>query len=273
MVIDVGRCVGCYNCFLACRDEHAGNDHTPVAVAQPESGHRWIDIHVREQGSFPVLRVSYTPVPCLHCQDAPCMSAARDGAIRRRADGIVLIDPNKATGQRGLVEACPYGAIYWNKSANTAQKCTFCAHLLDQSWKQPRCVEVCPTQALIFGDLEDPTSEVAKQAAMATIEDLRPDFHARPLVRYLNLPTTLVTGEVVLADQPDLPAPGIQVTVRRDAEVRAVTTDSYGDFEFKGLTSKQQYLLLLDHPGYAPRELKFSTSADVNLGAIILERL
>jgi len=273
MVIDVSRCVGCYNCFLACHDEHVAIDHLPVAAAQPESGHRWMDIKVREQGSFPAVKVSHTPVPCLQCEDAPCMAADKNGALTRRPDGIVLIDPEKARGQRALVDACPYGVIYWNTAANTPQKCTFCAHLLDEGWKQPRCVEVCPTQALVFGDLEDPTSPVAQRTAEPAIEELRPELKTKPLVRYIGLPKRFVCGEVVLADQAGEPAPGVKVTLRRGTEVLSVTTDSYGDFEFKDVTPNEQYLLQVSHPGYTARELKVSTQADANLGAVQLDRL
>ena len=86
MVIDVGRCIGCYNCFLACRDEHAGNDHRPVAAAQPDAGHKWIEVRAHERGSFPKVKVSYVPVPCQHCAEAPCIGASdgRRGLPARR---------------------------------------------------------------------------------------------------------------------------------------------------------------------------------------------
>lgn len=273
MVIDVGRCVGCYSCYIACFDEHVGISHLPVAAAQPESGHRWIDIKAREQGTCPTLKVTYTPVPCLMCEDAPCMKVDTNGAVTRRADGIVLIDPEKARGQRKLVSSCPYKAIYWNEALNTAQKCTFCAHLLDEGWKQPRCVEVCPTQALVFGDLHDSSSAVATRMAEPEIEELRPELANRTLARYIGLPKRFVCGEVVLADQADQPAPGVTVTLRRGGEVLTLATDSYGDFDFKSVTPDEQYLLQVSHPGYAAREIKVSTAADVVMGEVRLDRL
>jgi Fe-S-cluster-containing dehydrogenase component len=272
MVIDVSRCVGCYNCFLACHDEHVGIDHAPIAAAQPESGHRWMDIRVREQGSFPRLKVTHTPVPCLQCEDAPCMKADTNGAITRRPDGIVLIDAKKAAGQRALVNSCPFGAIYWNEAANTAQKCTFCAHMLDAGEKLPRCVEACPTQALVFGDLADAGSAVAQRAAEPAIEDLRPEVKARPRVRYIGLPKRFVCGEIVLADQADQPAPGVKVTLRSGSEVLSATTDSFGEFEFAGVKPNEQQLLQVSHPGYAAREIKVATQADADLGAVQLDR-
>jgi Fe-S-cluster-containing dehydrogenase component len=272
MVIDVSRCVGCYNCFLACRDEHTGIDHAPIAAAQPESGHRWMDIRAREQGSFPRLKVTHTPVPCLQCEDAPCMKADTNGAITRRPDGIVLIDARKAAGQRALVSSCPFGAIYWNEAANTAQKCTFCAHMLDAGEKLPRCVEACPTQALVFGDLADPGSAVAQRAAEPAIEDLRPEVKARPRVRYIGLPKRFICGEIVLADRADQPAPGVKVTLRLRGDALSATTDSFGEFEFAGVKPNEQYLLQVSHPGYAARELKVSTQADADVGALQLDK-
>jgi Fe-S-cluster-containing dehydrogenase component len=272
MVIDVERCVGCYACWIACFDEHVGVDHKPIAAAQPESGHRWMDIKPREQGTFPKLKVTHTPLPCLMCEDAPCMKVESNGAVTRRPDGIVLIDPEKARGQKQLIRSCPYGVIYWNELLNTAQKCTFCAHLLDEGWKQPRCVEVCPTQALVFGDLEEGSSGVAARMAEPAIEELRPDWEHRTLVRYIALPKRLVCGEVVLADRPAEPAPGVTVSLRCDAEVLVAATDSYGDFEFKGVKPNEEYVLQLSHPGYQARELRVSTRADVDLGAVQLEK-
>ena len=156
---------------------------------------------------------------------------------------------------------------------DTPQKCTFCAHLLDEGWKQPRCVEVCPTQALVFGDLDDPTSAVALRTAEPAIEELRPELNTQPLVRYIGLPKRFVCGEVVLADKAAEPAPGITVTLRRGTEVLSATTDSYGDFEFTGVQPNEQYLLQVSHPGYAAREVKVSTQADANVGAVQLDKV
>ena len=272
MVIDVSRCVGCYNCFLACRDEHVGQEHLPVAAAQPEAGHRWMDIRVKEQGVFPKVKVTHTPVPCLQCEDAPCMKADTNGAITRRADGIVLIDPQKAVGQKALASSCPYGAIYWNEAANIAQKCTFCAHLLDDGWKLPRCVEACPTQALVFGDLHDSSSAVAARMAEPAIEELRPDLNNRTLARYIGLPKRFVCGEIVLGDKPLEPAAGVTVSLRRGGEVQSAVTDSYGDFEFRTVQPNEQYVLQVSHPGYRSREVQVSTRADADLGAVQLEK-
>ena len=100
------------------------------------------------------MKISYLPTPCMHCANAPCISNCKDEAIYRREDGLVIIDPQKCTGCGDCVDACPYGAIYFNEELSIAQKCTGCAHLIDQGWKEPRCADACPTGAIRFGEEE-----------------------------------------------------------------------------------------------------------------------
>ena len=96
ILIDVKKCSGCYNCFLACRDEYFGNEYPGYSAAQPLNGQFWMQIQELERGEYPKPKLDYIPKPCLHCQDAPCMGAATGGAVYRRKDGIVMIDPEKA---------------------------------------------------------------------------------------------------------------------------------------------------------------------------------
>ena len=155
-VIDLSVCNGCYCCQIACKDEHAGNDWTPYAKPQPDTGQFWIGIKETVRGTVPKVMVSYLPKMCMHCEDAPCMNECEvEGAIYKRDDGLVIIDPEKCTGCKLCVDTCPYGAIYFNETFSLAQKCTGCAHLLDDGWKEPSCVDVCPTGALKFGEASD----------------------------------------------------------------------------------------------------------------------
>lgn len=273
MVIDVDRCTGCYLCFLACRDEHVGNDHKPVSLAQPETGHTCIEVREHERGALPRVKVDYVPVTCMQCADAPCIGAATGGAAWRRDDGIVVIDPDKAVGQRDIVGACPYGVVFWNEAANIAQKCSFCAHLLDDGWSEPRCVEACPTQAMVFGDLADPSSEISKLRASRPVEELRPDVATRPAVVYRGLPKRFVTGEIAFADKLQLPAEGVRVILRHGGERRTTTTDNYGDFEFDGLDARTDCALRIEHAGYAARDLPLSSRPDLDVGTIMLDPL
>lgn len=269
MVIEVDRCIGCYNCFVACRDEHAGIDHLPISAAQPRSGQSWIHIQECERGTFPKVKVSYIPVLCQQCSDAPCVSVARDGAVYRRDDGIVLIDPVKATGQQSLVASCPYNVIVWNDTTNVPQKCTFCAHLLDVGWKEPRCVEVCPTQAMVFVDIDEPDSSVSKRR-VDDVNRLRPEFGTNPLVGYRGLPKRFIAGEIVFADNDDV-AGGVSVSLQHGDDLIITATDAYGDFEFENLDENVEYVLSVAHPGYRPLQLTVSTIKDLNLGCIALD--
>src|SRR5512136_1871309 len=95
MVININKCTGCYNCFLTCRDEFAGNDYPGYAAAQPMSGMNWMKVIEKERGQYPKVKVAYIPVTCMQCDNPGCLKASRDGAVYRRADGIIMIDPDK----------------------------------------------------------------------------------------------------------------------------------------------------------------------------------
>ncbi len=271
ILIDVTKCTGCYNCFLACRDEYYGNDYPSYSAAQPLDGQFWMQIKEIERGTYPKPKAAYIPTPCMHCESAPCMDAAKDGAVYRRDDGIVIIDPEKAQGQDAIAKACPYRVIYWNAEKQVPQKCTLCAHRLDEGEKQPRCVESCPTGALVFGDLDDPNSDIAKLATEANTGELHPEFQAQPLVKYIGLPKRFVAGEVVLQDNLGECAEGVKVSLSGGGVSLETKTDLYGDFEFEGLEKNEQYQIDIAADGYAARQIAFMTRKDVNLGEIVLE--
>lgn len=271
MIMDVSKCNGCYNCQLACKDEFWGNDYPPYSAAQPETGHFWMRIIERERGKFPKVKVAYTAVPCMHCDNPSCVKLAQNGAIYQRPDGIVIIDPVKAQDQKELLSSCPYRVIYWNEAQQLPQKCTLCAHLLDQGWKEPRCVEACPTGALIFGDLDDPESEISKVMAAGKSEALHPEYRLKEKVRYIGLPRRFVAGAVVYADSEEC-AEGVQVTLEGEGEKKTVKTDNYGDFEFEGLPADKAYIVKVESPGYKSLKLEVKTTIDVYLGDILLAK-
>jgi Fe-S-cluster-containing dehydrogenase component len=272
MIIDVDKCNGCYNCFLSCRDEFAGNDYPPYSGAQPTQGQYWMQIHEKERGTYPKVKVSYIPLPCLHCEEASCIVASPGDAVYRRPDGIVLIDPEKASGQKEIIKNCPHRVIYWNGEKNIPQKCTFCAHLLDKGWDAPRCVEACPTGALVFGDMEDPESDIYRLMASQTTEELHPEYGLKPKVVYKGLPKRYIAGEIVLSDQPGECAEGVQITLVTGDGETTVKTDNYGDFEFDGLVPNSSYTIRVEHEGYGKREIAVQTRLDINLGEIIIDK-
>ena len=271
MVIDVNKCTGCYNCFLACKDEYAGNDYLPYSAAQPLSGQYWMQVIERERGAYPKVKVAYTPIPCMQCDHAPCIKASSGDALYERDDGIVIIDPGKAAGRKEVVSACPYRVIYWNEERNIPQKCTFCAHLLDKGWKEPRCVEACPTGALVFGNLNDPESDISKIVSRREVETLHPEFGLKGGVSYIGLPKRFIAGEVVLADRSNECAEGVKVTLINGEDTRTIETDNYGDFEFDGLPHNRSYTIRVDHEGYGSQEMTVQSRLDINLGEVVLD--
>jgi Fe-S-cluster-containing dehydrogenase component len=271
--IDVTKCTGCFNCFLSCRDEYYGNEYPGYSAAQPLNDHFWMQIKEVERGTYPKPKLSYIPTPCLHCVEAPCMAASENGAVVRRKDGIVLIDPEKAKGQKGIVNACPYRVIFWNQEKNIPQKCTLCAHRLDEGEKQPRCVESCPTGALVFGDLDDPSSDIAKLSAAKNTEIFHPEFKTAPLVRYLGLPKRFIAGEVVFKGNEGECAPGVKVTLSGGGLTQQAVSNEYGDFEFEGLENNITCRIVIEQAGYAVKELDVITRTDINLGEVELTPL
>jgi Fe-S-cluster-containing dehydrogenase component len=271
LLIDMNRCNGCYACFLACRDEYCGNDYPPYSAAQPDLGSHWIRIIERERGSFPKVKVAYIRIPCMHCDNPACVEKAPNGAVYKRPDGIVIIDPVKSKGHKEIVSSCPYQVIYWNEKSQLPQKCTFCAHLLDKGWKEPRCVEVCPTNALIFGDLDNPKSDIAKRLITEKTEVLHPEYNLKEKVMYLGLPKRFIAGTVVFGDI-DKCAENVAVTITGDGNIRTAGTNNYGDFEIEGLAKDTDYVVNVSHPGYRTVEIKTRTRVDIYLGDIILNK-
>jgi Fe-S-cluster-containing dehydrogenase component len=269
MIIDLDKCNGCYNCFLACRDEHCGNDFPPIASAQPAQGHFWMRLIEMERGKYPKVKVSYIPKSCMHCDNPPCAGASANGAVYKRPDGIVLIDPEKSAGQKEIVSACPHRVIFWNEEKNIPQKCTLCAHLLDQGWKEPRCVEACPTGAMLFGDLDDRNSRISKLWDSA--EPFQRELGLKPRVKYLAIPKRFIAGAVLLKDR-DVCAENAKVMLTGRKKKQTVKANNFGDFEFEGLAEGETFTVKIEYPGYAPQSFEVQTKTDVYLGDIFLKR-
>lgn len=264
LVVDVSLCHDCNNCFVACKDEHVDNEWLPYTDEQPRHGHRWMNIQRKERGQYPRIDVAYLPMPCQHCQDAPCQKAHPD-AISRRSDGIVLIDTTKAKGNKALVESCPYGAIYWNEEANIAQKCTMCAHLIDgdDDVKMPRCAHSCPTGAIQYYKM-DP-AEMEKKIAAEGLEAYRPGLGTKPNVLYKNLyryEKAFVAGGLLKGGEC---AEGVEVTLKGSGVNESKTTDYFGDFKFDALLPGEYSLEI------GGKEVqKVQVEKSVNVGSITI---
>ncbi len=273
LLIDVTRCNGCYNCQIACKDEFFENYYPPYSLPQPRTGHFWIRIEEKERGKYPWVKVTYTPIPCMHCENAPCMKGDAAGAVYRRKDGIVLIDPEKAKGLKGIVDSCPYGVIYWNDELKVPQKCTLCAHLLDKGWKEPRCVDACPTLALRFGDLDDSNSEISKAVTSKNIEHLYPEFGTNPRVLYASYPKLFIAGSVVFGDTDECgEGASVSLWTPSGVEVHRQKANSFGDFEFDNVGEQGSYQLKISAEGYETKFISVDLKGDIYLGEIVLHR-
>jgi Fe-S-cluster-containing dehydrogenase component len=269
MLIDLAICNGCHNCQISCKDEHVDNDWTPIAKPQPDTGHFWMKVTDIVQGTVPNVQVTYHHSICQHCDDAPCIDACNAHAIYKRPDGIVIIDPEKCKGNQLCLEACPYeNVIYFNDDLNIAQKCTFCAHLIDRGWTETRCSDACPTGAFTFGDEDDPQIK----GKMAGAELLKPELPTRPRVYYLNLPKKWIAG-AVYDPEADECLGGATVTAesKETGDSVSAVTDNYGDFWLRGL-GEGSYTLRIEKPGYLTKKLGpiDATTADQNVGDVEL---
>ena len=237
LIINVGRCENCYNCVISERDEHVGNDFPGYAAPAAAVGESPIRILRRVQGSAPMVETTYLPVMCNHCDDAPCIRYAGD-AIRKRDDGIVIIDPVKARGRKDIVDSCPYQAIVWNEEQQVPQTWIFDAHLIDQGWRQPRCQQVCPTDVFEAVKLED--AAMKQKAATEGLKPLKPELGAKPRVWYRGLERweTCFIGGSVSAEAAGLVEciEGANVTLSQGGKSLATTaSDGFGDFRFDNL--------------------------------------
>lgn len=273
LIIDIAKCEDCNNCFLACKDEHVGNDWPGYAASQPRHGHRWINILRKERGQFPLVDVAYRPTPCMHCDDAPCIAAAEAKAIFKRDDGIVLIDPEKAKGQKEVVKSCPYGAIWWNDARQVPQKCTLCAHLLDAGWKEPRCVQVCPTGALKFVKIDD--RQLKKRVEHQDLGFLFPEHKTQPRVYYRNLyrfERCFIAGSVSLKANglSDCAHKAKIVLKKNDSVVAEMRTDHYGDYKFDHLAPDSgAYRLDVTYKDFEKKSVVVELTESISLEDIV----
>lgn len=258
IIIDLNRCNGCFNCQIACKDEHCDNDWSPLSKPQPVAGQFWCRVDQRERGRVPVVSVAYTPTFCGMCDEAPCLAASKDGAVYRRDDGIVVIDPEKAQGQRELVDSCPAGMIFYNEELGIAQKCTGCAHLLESGWKEPRCVDACGTGALRYGDEGDFSEEIARATCLNALESLGSHVY------YLNNPKRWIAGSVADRAKNEVVI-GASVTIcdAAGSKVAELKTDEFGDFKYDDC-GKSSYTVMIEADGYETVELEANcTDGDV----------
>jgi tetrathionate reductase subunit B len=199
MGVDVDKCIGCGKCMEACKIE---NNVPP----EPFYFRTWVeryvidrkgDVSVQSIGTATnpateavaekdILRSFFVPKLCNQCAHPACVQVCPVGATFQTEDGVVLVDETRCIGCRYCIQACPYGARYLHPETNTADKCTFCYHRISNGLL-PACVEICPTQARVFGDVNSVASPLARLKRMNKIHVLKPHLNTEPKVYYANL--------------------------------------------------------------------------------------
>ena len=172
--IDNRKCIGCHACTVACKSEH----DVPVGVNRT---------HVKyiETGQYPNSNREFSVHRCNHCEDAPCTTICPTTALFTRSDGIVDFDDDRCIGCKSCMQACPYDALYINPNTGTAAKCNYCAHRIENSY-EPACVIVCPVEAIVSGDLDDPHSNLSQLIAEHDTKVRKPEAGTIPNVYYLD---------------------------------------------------------------------------------------
>jgi len=172
-VIDHRKCIGCHACTVACKSEN----EVPIGTFRT-----WVKYI--EKGEYPDTRRFFSVLRCNHCDDAPCITICPVTALFRRDDGIVDFNGDRCIGCKSCMQACPYDALYINPNTNTAEKCNFCAHRIE-SQLEPACVIVCPVQAIIAGDLDDPASHISQLIASEQTQVRKPEAGTLPKLFYI----------------------------------------------------------------------------------------
>lgn len=174
MLIDVRRCYGVHACSVACKAEF----NVPLGKTRS-----WVEYV--EKGTYPNVSRSFLPRLCNQCSEPNCVSVCPTNATyKRKEDGIVVVDQDICIGCKYCIQACPYDARFTHPDTGTVDKCDFCIHRVSQGL-EPACVEACPSRARIFGDLNDPDSEISRMIAINPVTVLRPDKGTKPNVFYI----------------------------------------------------------------------------------------
>lgn len=274
LIIDVEKCNACNNCFLAIKDEYGGNDWGEYCAPQPAKGARWLNVERHERGQEPIVDVTYYPVTCNHCDNAPCINSNTVGIINKREDGIVTINPRNAKGHEDIVKMCPFGQIHWNEELSIPQIWPFDAHLLDKGWNEPRISQVCPTEAIKSLLVED--SEIEKIAAIEKLATIPAPENVKPRIYYKNfdrVTKAFVAGSFYSrVNEIEDCIEGLEVKLLQNDNLVAITkTDNFGDFKFDGLEiDNSKYVVSVIDSNSKTQIFSLSLSESKNIGAICI---
>jgi Fe-S-cluster-containing dehydrogenase component len=178
LVIDLERCTGCNACTVACKVENKLESISGIRVETIGGSHR-----DTPAGVYPQLTMSFLPVPCMHCKEPPCLEACPAGAIEKRLDGILVIKKERCDSCQACIDVCPYDALTYDEVTHTIWQCNMCYERLDEGF-EPFCALCCGMEAIFWGDVNDPNSEVSRLIKKREAYILKPEMATGPAVYY-----------------------------------------------------------------------------------------
>src|ERR1044072_1811950 len=217
-VIDHRKCIGCHACTVACKSEN----EVPLGTFRT-----WVKYI--EKGEYPDTRRFFSVMRCNHCDDAPCITICPVTALFRREDGIVDFNGDRCIGCKSCMQACPYDALSINPKPNTAEKCNYCPHRVEPRL-EPACVIVCPVQAIVSGDMDDPVSKIHRLISSEQTQVRKPEAGTKPKLYYIEAdqaslrPTEQTHANGYLWSEIQMDPAVMNEQALADAEARARTT-------------------------------------------------
>ena len=273
LVIDISKCHGCNNCFMACKDEFVNNEFSNYTFSQPRHGHRWINIIKKERGIFPMVDVVYLPLLCQQCEDAPCL---RGGNLKGdyESNNVVRFDLAKSIGRKDVLGKCPYKVIYWNEEKEAPQKCNQCIHLTENGWDKPRCVMACPTGAMNYVKIEE--EKISAYLEVNELKVLHPEYNTKPRVFYKNLDRYLknfIGGSLTYQNEC---LKDVKIFLGED-ERNLIdinqNSNTFGDFKVDGLL-EGTYFIKFELEGFMNKLVKVNLNNNsLYLGKIEMEKI
>jgi len=261
-IIDNRKCIGCHACTVACKSEH----DTAIGVNRT-----WVKYI--EKGAFPNTHRAFSVMRCNHCAESPCTAICPTTALYARGDGIVDFDNRRCIGCKACMQACPYDAIHIDPDTGTAAKCNYCAHRVEVGLEPP-CVNVCPTHAIVSGDLEDSESEIATLLALHPVQVRKPEKATEPKLYYIDGDQASLTPGATSSEGSymwsDPPPQGVDIDAWR------IATERHGQeqkaYEGKTVSARKVYATAEPHRGSWGKEVSaylFTKSVAAGIGIVL----